>query len=1161
MFAQNKIIFFCYCYIVGIVAAMVLPVDPVLLPWLHAFTAVALAATAVWIALVRRAARAGGDEAAARTARRLWWFLLAAALSLGYTRYIGANTVPDTFLGEVRLQSAGAAYHARAGLPDTCRVRFQKTGPLEADVRLRLRGELDARVPVRNAAGRATIDKAGRWQFRIATLGLTSDVVTVRAADPAGTDVVVPQPFTRITAVDVVDGPPSGAVALYRISNHIGSFTRAGRQQAPVTILGHIAADPLVYDFKTVLPVTPEFIQFPAGGPFFRVEGGDLQVTIRPEMTNYAALARTDAYGYDVEFSGELTVARGAANPGGFNARRFQQNYNIYGLMMLFAPREGPPPIHIVQPLDGPLREGMPLVEFSLHLRDHVLLVIKQTMLFPQSAFVGGVTLGLRYGLQGVECMFSKRYPHVWHREGRATAVGAACEETIADEFKQSGVNHVLAVSGLHVTIITVMFVGIFSMMRIPRQAYVPIIMMALVIFAIITGARPSTLRAVIMNSLFMLTWAYLDQSLRSSVLIGVPVAAFLILLNNPLVVVDPSFTLSFGAILSLGLLTTPSLDLLQRLKGNQFVVFAAVAVGGTWLAIRHWALVVTPQFLLPVGAVVVVLFLLAGALQRKGIGVPGKVSFGLIPEGIGAFLAAQFAIQLGMMIPLSALYFCRWPFAGAYANLIAIPLIGVVVQLGAIGGLLGLIPGVGAYLALLLGAANWVFSCIFLWLAHASSDAFPYPFVRRPGLLFIGVYYLFCAWFIWRRPFGAWLARTCERIGLKHRRAPHGVLAVAVAVLVALLAADLRAPRPPGLRLTFLAVGYGSSVLVESPGGRRILVDAGFVEHERGRRNEAVRTVVPFLAHNHIRRLDALILTSARPERAAGASYVLDQTWVDHLFTPPTLADLAPAQSYDDFVGRFGEALEKLEPPVLTAAYEELIGNASWPKRPALATSLARRGPTLLNRWAGWDVQARALEAGQVLFEEEGPGGTFRIEVLNPDPDSRLARDFDDGSLVLRVVYGDFAALLTGDLQYGGVAELARRCAPEALRAQVLVMPHRGAAMGEVYGDFKPVLRDALTRSLGSLVDKVQPERVIAEWGNPRPVLGMSSRDAVNAFELARQYVVGRVGESAWLSTDRDLAITITSDGRTYSVATQAEVNRAQGGEEDAVSDIAVGL
>lgn len=1158
MFSQNKIIFFCYAYLVGIALAMSAPVDPAGLPLLRILTGMALAASALVLWAGAHAQSTDNQTALARWSRATWWCLLIASLTLGYTRYISANSVPDSKLGEVVLGADAGRFEPKDSLPDTCRLRFQKIGPLAEDVQLRLTGDLDARMPVRDEKGRATIDDQGRWRFTLAPLSLTSDVITVRAADAVGTDYVVPQPFTRITGVEVLAGPTQGVVALYRISNHIGSFVRPGRAQSPVTVLGQISADPLVYDFKTVLPITPQYIQYPAGGPFFRVEGGDIQVTVKPETLEYSSYARTEAYGQDVEFSGELTVARAQANPGGFNARRFMQNYNVFGLMSLYQPRGGEAPIHMIRLPGDRALHGNRLVEFSLRLRDDVLRVIKATVVFPHSAFIGGVTLGLRYGLQGVECMFSDRYRHIWQKEGEPHKPG--CEETIADEFKEAGVNHVLAVSGLHVTIITVMFVGIFSMMRIPRQAYVPLIILALVVFSIITGARPSTLRAVIMNSLFLMTWAYLDQSLRSSVLLGVPVAAFLILLHNPLVLVDPSFTLSFGAILSLGLLTTPSLDLLQRLKGNQFVLFVAVAVGATLLGIRHWALLVTPQFLIPAGTLVAVLFVLAGRLQQRGWGIPERINYGIIPEGPGAFFAAQFAIQLGMMIPLSVFYFCRWPFAGAYSNLIAIPLIGVNVQLGAIGGLLGLIPGIGIYLALLLGAANWVFSCVFLWIAHASSEYWPYPFIRRPGLLFVATYYVLCAWFIWRRPVATWLDQTCQRLAGTKSWLPRVIKVLALLALLIPLACDLQVDKADGLRIQVLSVGYGSAVLVESPGGKHILVDAGFVEHERGRRNEAIRTVIPYLAYRSIRHLDGFIVSSPRPERAAGASHVMEHVWVDHVFVPPTLANLSPGESFAEFSSRFTDA-DEVEPSILAMSYEELIGNAARPRRSALAPALAKREATWINRWAGWDTQVQAVQAGQALFEEQGPGGVFRLEILNPVAGTPGERSFDDGSLVVRVVYGDFAMLLTGDLQHQAVGALATRYAPEALRAQIMTLPHRGTSPAPAYRDAKASLQGVLHANLGTLLDRVQPERVLAEYGSARPVLGSLAMDAQQAHELTRRYIEDRLGVAAWMSTDRDLAVTIRSDGKTFGVETQAELNRAQGGEDDAVSDIAVGL
>lgn len=1154
---QTNLLVTCWSFIVGIVVAMAAPVDPAWLTWLGVGTGAILIAAAVFWA---RAMFAPRDPARREPDARVMILGALGGALLGYTRYIAANTVPDTKIAEIAIEPGGARVVARGALPDTCRLRFRKTQLLAEDLHLRLIGELDARIAVRDENGAARIGPDGRWLFQLALRPMTTEVVVIRAEDPIGTDYVLDQPLTRITGVKIERGPSRGAVALYRVSNHISSFVRPGRAQSPVTILGRISADPIVYDFKTVLPVTPEFIQYPAGGPFYRVEGGDIQVTVRPEVEGYANFATTEAYGHDIEIVGELTAARAAANPGGFDARRFMQNHNVFGLMSLFPPRDGPPPIRMIAPSNAPPREGHPLVEFSLRLRDDILRVVKQTMLYPQSAFVGGVTLGLRYGLQGVECMFSSQHHHVWTREGKPTIIGRFCEETIAEEFRMAGVNHVLAVSGLHVTILSVMFVGIFSLLRMPRQAYVPIVILILVVFAIITGARPSTLRAVIMNSLFMMTWAYLDQGLRSSVLIGVPVAAFLILLHNPLVIVDPSFTLSFGAILSLGLLTNPCLDLLQQLKGNRFAVAILFVAALTAVAVAHWPLAVSAQFLVPFLAAFAALFYAAGELQRRGLGIPETINYTSIPQTVGAFLAAQLAIQVGMMIPLSAAYFSRWPFAGAYANLIAIPLIGVVVQLGAIGGLLGLIPGIGIYIALLLGAANWVFSSVFLWLAHASAEAFPYPFVRRPGLLFLGAYYLACAWFIWRRPLHEAVARAAERWQIRSGWALRGIAIFAALALGGAMYADLKPARPRDLQITVLSVGYGSSVFVETPGGRRMLIDGGFVEYERGRRNEAVRSILPFLSHRKIRHLDAVILTSPRPERAAGIAQILAHTWVDNLFLPPSLADLRPDESLDQFAARFADARE-LEPSLVQRAYHDLVGNPAWPRRLALAKELSRRAPSFLNRWGGWTTRAQAVYAGQALFEEKAPGGTFRIEVLNPAPNTPGAREFDNGSLVLRIVYGDFAALVTSDLDYDAAAALVSHLPQTARRCQVLFLPHRGAPPGKSIGEFAPVQRTAVGRSLGELLEAVKPERVVAEWGPPRPVVGMRSRDATIAHEAARQFVSARLGDHALLATDRDLALMFTSDGRSWSVITQAELNRAAGGEDDAVSDLSVGL
>ena len=500
-------------------------------------------------------------------------------------------------------------------------------------------------------------------------------------------------------------------------------------------------------------------------------------------------------------------------------------------------------------------------------------------------------------------------------------------------------------------------------------------------------------------------------------------------------------------------------------------------------------------------------------------------------------------------MIPLSAFYFARWPFAGAYANLIAIPLIGVVVQLAAIGGLLGIIPIIGMPLALLLGAANWLAASFFMWIAHASAAAFPYPFVRRPDLAWLFSYYALCAVFIWHRPLWVWL--KAHTGGTARRAGP--VAAASLALLT--LPAWLQPPRHPQgeLRMTFLSVGYGGAVLVESPGGRNVLVDTGFVEHERGRRNEAIRTVLPYLSYRGIRHLDGLILLSPRAERTAGASQVLDLIPVERLLVPPALTNLDVRLSPEAFAAAAGFAPDD---PAASLAYRELIGDPAAPSRPSLAKSLARRGDTLANRWSGWRTRLQPVQAGMALYEESTALGPFRIEVLNPPPGAAAA----DNCVALRIVHGTNAVLLAGDLDDAGVHALLDRAGLEALRARVLALPQHGAALpADARGNLKGAVQAACRRSLAPLLDAVQPERVLFEFGNPRPVLGDAGRDARNAMDLTRQYLAERLGAAQVLSTDTDLAVTIRSSPRGFDLQTQARAGGA--GEADAVSDISVGF
>ncbi len=1128
---NHKLIAACYLFIGGLLLAILLPFPRIAPPMGFLFLLLLAGTFSGMLYFARRSGSA---------LRRimLWYFVVVASILLGYWRYSIADSVSDQQIGRIQK----GMYVAHTALHDTSRIMLRLDQSPTEDVVLRVHGELRARQVIRNDAGKPLLDAGGRWVFRERVMPIESDPVRIPAHTPAGSFFPVEQPYNRIDGIHWESEDTNVPFTVYRVSNHIGSFVRGARAQSPVTVLGRVAQDPHVFDYRSVLRVTPAYIQFPAGGPFYRLEGGDIQVTVMPTLANYAGFSQSSAYGADIVIEGELTVARGASIEGGFDARRFMQNHNVFGVMHASARPSDASPVTLVAPYGQARRTGNAIVAFSLRLRDRMLAIFKATMPHPHSAFLGGVTLGLRYGLQGV--MFPVDGAGWIQR-----LAGGPSESFIVQDFRASGVNHVLAVSGLHVTILTVMFVAIFTLAKFPRQVFVPIVIAVLVVFAIITGARPSTLRAVIMNSLFLLTWGYLDKGLRSSVLTGVPIAAAMILVHNPLVVVDPSFTLSFGAILSLALLTGPIYQQLARLRGNLFIAVVMATALTTALVAVRWALVSRVVFWGPWAVVWSSIFWMARRWDRQDVGISPKICFARLPESIGTFVAAQIAIQIGMMIPLSAYYFSQWPFGGMYANLIAIPLIGVVVQLGVLAGLLGLLPVVGPLLALILNAANWLATSVFLVVAFFFARVFPHPFVPRPSGVALLLYYAILVLLVWPdsvQKYGRRIWQWCGMQGALPKRAiPYGLAACCVCSIFVVNRIGGAARGAGVLDVTVLPVGYGSAILVRSPGGAHYLIDTGFVEYERGRRNEALRTIMPTFSHRRIGQLDGVIMTSALPERAGGLPYILAHQRMNRLILPFSL----------DTVG--DHSIPAGDDMLIDMAQAIWFGHAQWLARPAVHTQLLRREATALNCWAGWSIQPEAVQSPSVLVEEKHPNGDFRIEVLAVQGAPQF---WKQRSLQLRISYGDFRMLLPGAIGYEAQRDFVASMDPEMLRANVLVAPGQAAARfpGTVQGDVLR-MRRLLGESTGALMSAAQPDAVILEFGNPRPALGRDSRDALDRYAVTRRFYEDH-DVTVW-GTDRDLAIYIMSDGKTFHIESQAQRNFLQGGVEDAVTDLSVGL
>jgi len=116
------------------------------------------------------------------------------------------------------------------------------------------------------------------------------------------------------------------------------------------------------------------------------------------------------------------------------------------------------------------------------------------------------------------------------------------------EQFRTAGISHIISVSGMHVAIVTGFVLYMLSLFNI-RRYKIPIIIIVLIFYVVLTGANPPVIRAALMASIALIgtTYGKKHNSINS-----LSFAAFLILIFNPLMLWDVGFQLSFVATLAI---------------------------------------------------------------------------------------------------------------------------------------------------------------------------------------------------------------------------------------------------------------------------------------------------------------------------------------------------------------------------------------------------------------------------------------------------------------------------------------------------------------------------------------------------------------------------------------------------------------------------------
>jgi competence protein ComEC len=211
---------------------------------------------------------------------------------------------------------------------------------------------------------------------------------------------------------------------------------------------------------------------------------------------------------------------------------------------------------------------------------------------------------------------------------------------------------------------------------------------------------------------------------------------------------------------------------------------------------------------------------------------------------------------------------------------------------------------------------------------------------------------------------------------------------------LGALHLANRRVGWPTGvLRITAIDVGQGDATLVDLPDGKLMLVDGGGT---MGGGDPGKSVILPLLRQRQRRRVDIAVLTHEHPDHLNGLATVLGAIEVGEFWFP--------------------------------------FDQSKYPNVPALrrlVTELGRRG-----------VPVRS--APELCRKPEVFGGA-EVRVLSPCDRLAVGQGGNNGSVVLRISYGERSALLPGDAEAERESDLVRRFGAR-LEADLLKAGHHGS-------------------------------------------------------------------------------------------------------------------
>lgn len=453
---------------------------------------------------------------------------------------------------------------------------------------------------------------------------------------------------------------------------------------------------------------------------------------------------------------------------------------------------------------------------------------------------------------RGKECLWQLRrhlaetFLEVYGEEnGALLAAMLLGERTFLSEetqslYKAAGALHVIAVSGLHISLLGL---GLYRLLRRIFDAQAPaavISVLCMAAYVFLVGNPPSAVRAFIMFAMGLLA-GYWKRTLDTPTALSL--SAAIILMGNPFYIGQSSFLLSFLAILAIAVFQPALKECLALINPYHFPLSRLLDSRRAW-RLRH----LDPQE------------------------VTGGCHELLKKAGNG--LQSSFSVWI-VTLPVQLFFFSEVSLFGIFFNLLIIPLMGVILLLGIAGLFLKEIFHLFTFLTgsvltdleitvtSICRYAEGIFFAIIKAggsLADRLSLAMWMPGKPAYGkmLLAFGLLLLFCL-----------LGNLSEN----GRTFPEKFWKYRLGILLGVILLLARYPAH-NLQITFLDVGQGDGICMELPDGRVYLMDGGSSDVSK----VGNYRLVPFLKAKGIRKIDAVFLSHGDADHINGIAELLEE-------------------------------------------------------------------------------------------------------------------------------------------------------------------------------------------------------------------------------------------------------------------------------------------